>query len=405
MQYRKAFQMLGIAGLILAGLTMAGCQQKQPPRPVGPAEVATVTVQTETVTLSTELPGRISAFLVAEIRPQVNGLLQSRHFQEGAFVKAGDLLYQIDPAPYQTAFNQAQAALVTAEADLVVAEANLPALRARAGRLKDLAAARAVGQQDSDDADAALRQALASLEAKKAAVGINRAAVENARINLSYTPIKAPISGRIGKSNLTVGALVTAYQPTALAMIQQLDPVYVDVTQANADILRLRKNLESGQLASSGAARNKVKLILEDGSAYPQEGVLQFQDATVGLSTGSVTLRIVFPNPRQVLLPGMYVRAVVEEGVKEQAILVPQQGVMRDTRGNPVAWVVDREGKVVKKDLVLDRAIGDKWLVSSGLSTGDQVIVEGSQKTKPGEKVKAVPFQGNAAGAPAGSAH
>jgi membrane fusion protein (multidrug efflux system) len=364
--------------------------------------------------LKTELPGRISAYLVAEIRPQVSGLLQRRKFEEGAAVKAGDLLYQIDPAPYQAAYDQAKAALVTAEANVataeanvVMAEANLPALRSRADRLKGLVAIHAVGQQDYDDASAALRQAEANLVMRKTAVEVNRtavevsrAAVESARINLSYTPIKAPISGRIGKSNITVGAMVTAYQPTPLAVIQQLDPIYVDVVQANADLLRLRRSLDSGVLKNSGGSQRRVKLLLEDGTPYPQEGTLQFRDVTVDPTTGSVTLRIVFANPKDVLLPGMFVRAIVEEGMKEQAIFVPQQGVSRDPKGNPIALVVDDNSKVSLRPLELDRAIGDRWLVTKGLSPGDRVIVEGTERLRPGAPVRAVPFTGPAGNPP-----
>lgn len=233
----------------------------------------------------------------------MSGLIQSRLFREGANVKAGDLLYQIDPAPYQAALNQAKAALTTAEAELVTAEANLPALRSRAERFKGLVAIHAVSQQDYDDASAALRQAEANLAARRASVEISRTAVESARINLSYTPIKAPISGRIGISNVTVGAMAAAYQPTPLAVIQQLDPIYVDVVQANADLLRLRSRSASGQLRQAGAAQSKVKLLLEDGTAYPSRGTMQFRDVTVDPTTGSVTLRMVFPNPNQILLP------------------------------------------------------------------------------------------------------
>jgi len=366
------------------------------------------------VVLTTELPGRISAYLVAEIRPQVSGLLQKRLFQEGAYVREGDLLYQIDPAPYQAAYDQAKAALVTAqanvataEANVVMAEANLPAIRSRAERFKELAAIRAVGQQNYDDAAAGLREAEANLLVRKAAVEssrtaveVNRAAVESARINLSYTPIKAPISGRIGKSNITVGAMVTAYQPTPLAVIQQLDPIYVDVAQANADLLRLRRSLESGDLKHDGVSQRKVKLLLEDGTLYSVTGTLQFRDVTVDPTTGSVTLRMVFANPKQLLLPGMFVRAVVEEGVKEQALFVPQQGVSRDPKGSPIALVVDESSKVALRPLELDRAIGDRWLVNKGLSIGDRVIIEGTERIRPGALVRAVPFAGPAASAP-----
>ncbi len=386
-------------GLVLAGLLLSSCKPKvSAPPQAGPAEVAFVTISPERTVLTTELPGRTSPYLVAEIRPQVNGLIRSRLFREGASVKAGELLYEIDPAPYQAAYNQAKAALATAEADLITVEANLPAIRSRAERLKGLVAIRAVAQQDYDDASAALRQAEANLAARRASVEINRATLESARINLSYTPIHAPISGRIGISNITVGALATAYQPTPLAVVQQLDPIYVDVVQANAELLRLRRRLESGGLKQNGPMQSKVKLILEDKTTYALEGVLQFRDVTVDPTTGSVTLRLVFPNPKQVLLPGMFVRAVVADGVSQQAILAPQQGVTRDVKGTPVAWIVGKDEKVELRTLELDRALGDKWLVTSGLAPGDRLIVEGFQRVRPGAQVRAVPFTGNAAG-------
>ncbi len=406
MQLRNRSRCLAAAGLVFGGLLLSGCKPQAGPPPAGPAEVAVVTMQPERVVLTTELPGRINAYLVAEIRPQVSGLLQKRLFQEGSNVRQGELLYQIDPAPYQAAYDQAKAALVTAqanvataEANVVMAEANLPAIRSRAERLKELAAIRAVGQQNYDDAAASLREAEANLQVRKSAVESNRtavevsrAAVESARINLSYTPIKAPITGRIGKSNITVGAMVTAYQPTPLAVIQQLDPIYVDVTQASADLLRLRRSLESGHLKSGSGSQTKVNLLLEDGTPYASQGTLQFRDVTVDPTTGSFTLRMVFPNPRQILLPGMFVRAVIEEGVKEDAIFVPQQGVGRDPKGNPIALIADADNKVALRPLVIDRAIGDRWLVTKGLSPGDRVIVEGGERLRPGVPVRPVPF-------------
>jgi membrane fusion protein, multidrug efflux system len=398
------------AGFVLAGLMLSGCRSQTVPPAAGPPEVAVVTIQPEPVVLTTELPGRISAYLVAEIRPQVSGLLQKRLFEEGANVRQGDLLYQIDPTPYQAAYDQAKAALATAEANVataeanvVMAEANLPAIRSRAERLKGLVAIHAVGQQDYDDANAALRQAEANLLVRKTAVDVNRtavevnrAAMESARINLSYTPVRAPISGRIGKSTITVGAMVTAYQPVPLAVIQQLDPIYVDVTQASADLLRLRRSVESGNLKHDGVSQRKVGLLLEDGTTYSLKGTLQFRDVTVDPTTGSVTLRLVFSNPKQVLLPGMFVRAIVEEGMNEQALFVPQQGVSRDPKGNPIALVVDENNKIALRALELDRAMGDRWLVTKGLGPGDRVIVEGSERLRPGTSVRAVPFAGPA---------
>ena len=377
------------AVLVLAALG-AACGKPPAGPPQGPAEVGVVALAAEKVVLTTELPGRTSPYLVAEVRPQVNGLLRERKFEEGSDVKAGDLLYQIDPAPYQAAFDQAKASLA-------MAEANLPAARARAERMKGLVEIHAVGQQDYDDAVAALQQAEAGVAAAKAAV-------ESARINLSYTPIRAPISGRTGRSSVTVGALVTAYQPVPLATVQQLDPIYVDVAQSSAELLRLQKSFKGGALTKD-ASWSRVKLILEDGTPYAREGKLKFREVTVDPATGSVTLRMVFPNPDHVLLPGMYVRAVVEEGVLSDALLVPQQGVARTPKGEPYALVAGKDGKVEQRMLTVGRAIGDRWLVTSGLSAGDQVIVEGAQRVRPGADVKAVPFVPAAPGAaPAGAA-
>ncbi len=375
---------LAAAGLLVAAFV--GCKKPLPPRMPVP-EVAFVTVAPERVVLTTELPGRINAYLVAEIRPQVNGLIKRRFFQEGTDVKAGSTLYQIDPAPYKAALDQAKAAWDAAQA-------TLPSIKSRAERLQTLEKIHAVGAQESEEAQANNVKAIAS-------AALAKAAYDSARINLSYTPIKAPISGRIGMSNVTVGAMVTAYQPTALATIQQLDPIYVDVTQSSAELLRLRRNLESGRLKNEDSGR-KVRLILEDGSPYPLEGKLQFRDVTVNPATGAVTLRMVFPNPNYVLLPGMFVRATVEEGTDEQAILVMQQGVSRDTKGNAVALVLDKSDKPEMRPLVIDRAMGDKWLVTRGLAAGDRVIVDGIQKARPGAPVRAVPFVAQVAKTAAG---
>jgi membrane fusion protein (multidrug efflux system) len=341
-------------------------------------EVGFQTISQERAVLTTELPGRTSAYLVAEIRPQVNGIIQKRFFQEGANVKAGSILYQIDPAPYRAAVNQA-------ESSLAASEAGLSAIQSRADRLQILVKTHAVGDQEADEAKANNEKSLAG-------VAVAKAALVAARVNLAYTPIKAPITGRIGVSNVTVGGMVTAYQPAALAMIQQLDPIYVDVTQSSAELLRLRRSLENGHIKSNDESSKKVKLILEDGTLYPLEGNLQFRDVTVEPSTGAVTLRLVFPNPNFVLLPGMFVRAIVEDGVDEHAILAMQQGITRDTKGNAIALVLDSSNKVEQRTLVADRTIGDKWLVTSGLAPGDRVIVEGNQKVRPGLTVKAVPY-------------
>jgi len=369
-----------IPAVVIALAGAGGCDRGQsaPPPPPLP-EVAVLKVKTQEVLLTTELPGRTAAYRVAEIRPQVNGLIQKRFFTEGSDVKAGQLLYQIDPAPFQAALENALAALARAEA-------NLPALRSRAERFRALLAQRAVSQQDYDDALAGLKQA-------EAEVQYWRATVQSARINLGYTKVTAPISGRIGKSNVTEGAIVTAYQPLPLATIQQLDPIYVDVAQSTAELLRLKRRLEEGEIRRQGKDQNKASLLLEDGTQYPQEGTFQFRDVTVEPTTGSVTIRMVFPNPGHMLLPGMFVRAVVKEGVQEQAILIPQQAVSRDPKGNPVAFTVDPQGKAIQITLTLDRAMGDQWLVSSGLRPGDRVIVEGIQKIRPGTPVKAVEWE------------
>jgi len=375
----RAVRRCGIALLAAAiGVAASGCREAQSNIPqAGPPTVSTVTLTAQRLTLTTELPGRTAPYLVAEIRPQVNGIIQDRAFTEGSDVAAGALLYQIDPAPYKAAFDQAAAALA-------VAEANLPALRSRAERLRSLAEAHAVGDQDADDAEAALGQAEANVIAAKAAL-------EAARINLSYTPISAPIAGRIGRSAVTIGALVTAYQPSPLAVIQQLDPIYVDVTQSSAELLRLQRELGKGRLVN-GESNRSVKLLLEDSVPYDTEGRLEFRDVSVDPSTGSVTVRMVFPNPDHILLPGMFVRAVIEEGVIDQAVLAPQQGITRDPKGNPIAWVVGPSGTVEQRKIELDRALGDTWLVSSGLEPGDQLIVEGRQRARPGDQVIAVPL-------------
>jgi membrane fusion protein (multidrug efflux system) len=365
---------------LASGLLLGGCQNThgRPAAPPPVTEVATVTVGTQPVVLTTDLPGRTSAYRIAEIRPQVDGIIKKRLFEEGAEVATGQALYQIDPASFQ-------AALQNAMASLGKAEANLPAVRSKEERYREALSDNAVSRQDYDDAAAALKQAEADVQLWKATV-------ETARINLGYTRITAPISGRTGRSNVTEGALVTAHQPVPLVTIQQLDPVFVDVPQATSELLRLKRRLKDRRLTRNGTKQNKVKILLEDGTTYPLEGTLQFRDVSVDPMTGSVTLRILVPNPDRVLLPGMYVRAVVTEGVNEQAILVPQQGVARDPKGNPLALIVDGEGNVEQRMLGLDRAIEDKWLVSSGLSPGDRMIVEGLQNVRPGDAVKVVPW-------------
>lgn len=362
--------------LFLGGCDNDGHGKQTKPAPV--PEVATVTIEPRQIKLTAELPGRTSAYLISEIRPQVNGIIQKRLFREGSDIKAGDLLYQIEPAPFQAAHDSAKASLGKAQA-------TLPSIRSRADRYKELLVDKAVSRQDYDDASAAVEQAKAEIEYWKAAV-------DTARINLGYTRVTAPISGRIGRSSVTDGALVAAYQQVALATIQQLDPIYVDVRQSSAELLRLKRNLEEGRLTAEGSNGKKVRIQLEDGTLYPLEGTLQFRDVTVDQATGSFTLRIVVPNPEHLLLPGMFVRAVIEEGVAEQAILVPQQGVSRTPKGDPYALLVDQAGAVKQQMLTLNRAIGDEWLVTSGLSSGDRVVVEGMLNVRPGAVVKAVPL-------------
>jgi membrane fusion protein (multidrug efflux system) len=378
---------IGIFIGVAAAVLLVGCGKPKGGSSQGGApEVNVVTMETESIVLFAELSGRTAAFRVAQIRPQVNGLILKRAFTEGSDVNAGDLLYQIDPAPYQAAVDQAKAAVA-------MAEANLPALRSREERFKKLVESHAVGQQAYDDALAALRQ----LEGQ---LGVSRAALESAQINLSYTPIQTPISGRIGRSTVTEGAMVTAYQPVPLVTVQQLDPIYVDVPQSTTEMLRLKRRLTDGRLNPDGANQNKVTIIQEDGTPYPLEGTLEFRDITVDPTTGSVILRIVVPNPNGALLPGMFVRAVLKEGVNETAVFVPQQCVSRTQKGDPYALIVDADGKVAQRMLSLDRAMGDRWLVSSGLDSGDRVIIEGIQWVRPGASVKAVPF-GAASSAPA----
>jgi len=377
--------------LVVAALAaiLSGCGQStqaSTPPPSAEPEVAVVTIAPEQLTLTTVLSGRTSAFLMAEVRPQVSGIVQKRLFKEGSEVKAGEVLYQIDPSTYQAAYNSAKAALSKAEA-------NARPARLKGERFSALAQSNAVSVQDNDDAQAAHRQA-------EAEVGAARAALEAARISLSYTRVSAPIAGRIGKSAVTPGALVTASQGTPLATIQQTNPIYVDVTQSSSEVMRLKRDLASGRLKKSADGGAKVKLLMEDGTPYPVEGTLQFSDITVDQSTGVITLRAVFPNPTHDLLPGLYVRAVLEEGVEEQAILAPQTAVSRNSKGEPLVMVVKQDGVVEPRVIEVGRAVGDKWLVTSGLAAGERIIVEGLQKARPGAKVKAVeaagPAQANA---------
>ena len=375
-------------------LALAACGKGQAPGGMpgagGPQEVGIVVLQPESFTVTSELAGRTVANVIAEIRPQVGGVIQQRLFREGGEVKAGELLFQIDPAMYQASAESASAALAKAEA-------NLATVRLKADRYKELLTAKAVSQQAYDDASAALKTAEADVAAGKAAVAA-------ARINLNYTRVTSPISGRIGKSTVTQGALVTANQGTALATVQQLDPINVDVTQSTREMMQMKHALEAGLIKSSGDGQAKVKLILDDGTAYALEGKLAFSEATVDPATGSVSLRAVFPNPKRELLPGMYVRAIIEQGVREQSLLVPQQGISRDPLGNATAMIVNDEGKAEPRMLKTERAIGDKWLVTEGLKAGHKLIVEGLQKARPGAPVKPVPAGSSAAAGQPGAA-
>lgn len=350
-----------------------------------PPEVAVVTLAARPVTLVTELPGRTAPYGIAEVRPQVNGLIQRRLFTEGSDVKAGTVLYRIDPAPYQAALDAAKASLARSEANLVAA-------RLRADRYKGLVAINAVSQQDYDDAVAALGQAEASIAADKAAI-------QMAEINLGYTQLRAPIAGRIGRSSVTPGALVTANQTEPLAVVQQLDPIYVDLTQSSAELIRLRRDLAEGRLKSD-KGQAVVRLQFEDGTPYSRTGRLQFSEVSVDERTGAVTLRAVFPNPDGVLLPGMYVRALMEEGTTVDGLLVPQQAVTRDPKGGATTMVVNADDTVEIRQIEAPRAVDGQWLVTSGVADGDRVIVEGLQKVRPGSPVRVVDVTADAA--PAG---
>ncbi|WP_028105093.1 efflux RND transporter periplasmic adaptor subunit [Pseudoduganella violaceinigra] len=356
--------------LACAAALTAGCESQQAPQGKAPApEVGVHIVQARPLSLNIELPGRTAAFMVAEVRPQVGGLVQKRLFVEGADVKAGSQLYQIDAATYLAAVNSAKAAMLRAEANLLAAAP-------KAKRYRELLDIEGVSRQEYDDAVAGEAQA-------RAEVASATAALETARINFDYTKVEAPISGRIGRSNVTPGALVTAGQEAALTIVQQLDPIYVDVTQSSEEMLRLKKLVESGALKQAGG-QARVVLKLADGSSYGHEGKLQFSGSSVDPGTGNVVLRAIVPNPKHDLMPGMFVRAVIENGVDEKAISVPQQGVTRNQKGEPTALVLNQKGVVEQRVLTTSGTLGDQWLVKSGLAVGDRVIVEGLQKVQPG---------------------
>jgi membrane fusion protein (multidrug efflux system) len=364
---------------VSVALLVGGCGDKPQPQPGSDAvPVTVVTLTSGTITLTRELPGRTAPYLVAEVRPQVDGIITRRLFTEGGTVKAGQPLYQLDDATYR-------ASLASASASLARAEATLLSARLTAARSKELLAMNAVSKQDDENAAAALQQAEADVAAA-------RAAEQSARVILGYARITAPISGRIGRSSVTQGALVTANQQAPLAVIQQLDPIYVDLTQSSTEWLALQKAVEAGRLQRD--SNLPVTVVLEDGTEYSHDGRLEFREVSVDPTTGSFALRVVVPNPDHLLLPGMYVRAVVRTGVRQDAVLAPQQGILRDPRGNTNAMVVGKDGTVEARPVRVSQAIGDQWLVEDGLSAGDQVIIEGLQKIRPG-----VPVQATEAGA------
>ncbi|WP_435929336.1 multidrug efflux RND transporter periplasmic adaptor subunit AcrA [Dryocola sp. BD613] len=375
MNKNRGFTPLAAVLMLSGSLALTGCNDKeaQQSAPQAP-EVGVVTLKSAPLQITTELPGRTSAYRIAEVRPQVSGIILKRNFEEGSEIKAGVSLYQIDPATYQAAYDSAKGDLAKAQASASIAQVTLK-------RYQKLLGTKYISQQDYDTALADSQQANAAVVAAKAAV-------ETARINLAYTKVTSPISGRIGKSSVTEGALVTSGQTTALSTVQQLDPIYVDVTQSSNDFLRLKQELAQGKLKQENG-KAKVQLVTNDDVTYSQEGSLEFSDVTVDQTTGSITLRAIFPNPDKTLLPGMFVRAKLEEGVNPEALLVPQQGVTRTPRGDASAMVVGKDNKVEVRQLKTSQAIGDKWLVTDGLQTGDRVIVTGLQKVKPGVQVKA----------------
>lgn len=358
-------------GLIMA---VAACSNEQPQQfPQGATAVTVVTLKPQPVALSRELPGRTSPFLVAEVRPQVTGIVRDRLFTEGDKVAAGQALYQLEDATYRADLSSAQASVARAEAAVEQA-------RLQAARTAELVKSRMISAQENENAIAALRLA----EAER---GIAQAAVERNQVMLGYTRIDAPIAGIIGRSSVTQGALVTANQDALLATVQQLDPIYVDLTQSSSELLQLRKALAGG--AVRGVEGAPVTILLEDGTPYAHEGELIFTDVAVDPSTGSFALRVVVPNPDHLLMPGMYVRAVVNNAVLEHGLLAPQQGITRDAKGNATAMVVAADGTVERRVVEVSRTIGDQWLVSGGLVAGDRVIVEGLQKIQPGAPVEA----------------
>jgi membrane fusion protein (multidrug efflux system) len=377
---KKLTAALGVA-LILGGCGGGGDaaeQQKAAAAAAGPPQVGVITVQEQPVTLSTELPGRTAAYETSEVRPQVNGIVLARLFEEGDMVRAGQPLYRIDPAPYQAQVASAQAALARSRAAIA-------STAALARRYNELVGINAISRQEAENAATGAQQARADVAAQQAAL-------RSAQIDLARTTIRAPISGRIGRSTFTTGALVSASQTEPLTTIQRLDPIFVDIQQSSAEVLNLRQQLMQGELSrGSGAAR--VRLKLENGSIYPTEGTLKFTDVTVDPTTGSQVIRAVFANPRGLLLPGMFARAEMIEGTKAAGILVPQRAVTRDEKGGALVMVVGADGKLTPRPITTSRTVGQNWLVTGGLKSGDKVVIEGAQNLQPGTPVKAVPYQ------------
>ena len=372
----QTFRGLWLGVVLAAGMLVAGCGSQGGPPPGGMTpQVSVVTLKPQAVTLTRDLPGRVSAFLVAEVRPQVSGIVKQRLFTEGGSVKSGQPLYELDDAIYRAQYNSARATLQKAQA-------TQEAARLTAGRSAEMLKIDAVSAQDNDNAIAALGQARADVAAAQAAV-------DSSAVNLAYAHIVSPINGRIGKSSITQGALVTADQTTALATVQQLDPIYVDVNQSSSEWLQLKQDIDAGRV-QAGASGAPAKIVLENGSTYAAAGALQFSDVTVDPTTGNFLLRVIVANPSQLLMPGMYVRAIVGEGVRPVALLAPQRGITRDPKGGATALVVNHDGKVEVREVTVSRTIGDQWLVEEGLSAGDRVIVEGLQKVQPGMPVTAV---------------
>ncbi|EBU0571190.1 multidrug efflux RND transporter periplasmic adaptor subunit AcrA [Salmonella enterica] len=374
MNKNRGLTPLAVVLMLSGSLALTGCDDKQDQQGGQQMpEVGVVTLKTEPLQITTELPGRTVAYRIAEVRPQVSGIILKRNFVEGSDIEAGVSLYQIDPATYQATYDSAKGDLAKAQAAANIAELTVK-------RYQKLQGTQYISKQEYD-------QALADAQQATAAVVAAKAAVETARINLAYTKVTSPISGRIGKSSVTEGALVQNGQASALATVQQLDPIYVDVTQSSNDFLRLKQELANGSLKQENG-KAKVDLVTSDGIKFPQSGTLEFSDVTVDQTTGSITLRAIFPNPDHTLLPGMFVRARLQEGTKPTALLVPQQGVTRTPRGDATVLVVGADNKVETRQIVASQAIGDKWLVTDGLKAGDRVVVSGLQKVRPGAQVK-----------------